>query len=131
MTKAINCIINSPHLRGHNASKESGDFLGVGTAPRNVNSRAYQLPHVIVGHLIYENHLDGGFGGIHSLEGLDGGHASAVLHVVAERPYEGIHPLDYVEAVRDLVGVGQAAVHLPRHAVVTRITQTFVKFLVN
>lgn len=68
------------------------------------------LPQVVVGHLVYDDHLKGGFGGVESPEGVDGRDASAVLHVGAERPYEGIHPLDEVEAVRELVGVGQAAI---------------------
>jgi hypothetical protein len=107
-----NCIANSPHLRGHNASKSSGNLLGVGTGPRDVNRHTYQLPEVIVSHLIYNDHLDGRFDRIHSLERLNGRHAAAVVHVVAERPYEWVHPLDVVEAVRDLVGVRQGAIDL-------------------
>lgn len=102
----------SPHLCGHDGSESSGDLLGVGTVPRNFNGHAYQLPQVIVRHFIYDDHLDGRIGGIDSPERLNGGDAAAVVHVVAERPYEGIHPLDEVEAIRDLVGVGQAAVDL-------------------
>lgn len=99
-----------PHLRGYHASKSSGDLLGVGTGPRNVNGHAYQLPQVIVSHLIYNDDLDGRFGRIHSPERFNGGHTTTIVHVVAERPYEGVHPLDVVEAVRHLVGVGQAAI---------------------
>lgn len=51
--------VDATHLYGHNAGEASCYFLGVGTAPRDVNRGANLLPQVIVGHLIYENDLNG------------------------------------------------------------------------